>query len=269
MKSIKIAICLLLVFSLTDAEAQRKDHRGDRGQMLEQLDLTEAQKARIAQLREEHRAAMEKTRSATFSEDSDRRSAVREMRKQHREAISAVLTDEQRAKAKSLREAHRTAARERMEARRNDPEAKARRAEMRKYKEERVEPVLRAQRKKLRVAASDEAELERLRAVFAQRKAERKERSKERTEGRGIRPAPRDRQQTRANMESLRKLVEKYSPQIKTLMAEIQPQREQWRKALREMAGDAPVREGRRGGERGDKLRKGMGAARFLLMETD
>ena len=278
MKVLKLMLVGLFLLNLQTADAQRHprpDHQGERD-VMKALNLTPEQQQKITQLREDHHAAMKQTRTAKFESNEDRREAAKRLRKQHRDDIKAVLTPEQQTKMKELQKGRRELHREKMEERRNDPERKAKREAARTYHEQNIEPVLKKQRAKLNVEPADQQELDRLRAQWASKKEELKERRKTRERGtRAERPAPENREAMRANREAMRTLVQKYQPQIKALMEEIEPQREQWKRDLKNILGEdaRPERpQGQRApregaAERREKMMKGMGAAKFLLLD--
>ena len=265
---------LLLGLQTADAQDRRPRPDGDRD-VMRALNLTPEQQQQITQLREDHHAAMRQTRTATFETEDARRDAARTLRKQHRADINAVLTPEQRTKMRELHRGRRELRRNELEQRRNDPARKARRDAADAYRAQHIEPVLKQQRAKLRVDPADVPELNRLRTAWAQRKTEQRARRRSDARGRGERPAPHNREATRANFEAMRTLVKKYEPQIKVLMEEIEPQRAQWKQDLQQIMGeDARSERPHRGGaeptpEQREKRMRGMGAAKFLLLDPN
>ena len=72
---------------------------GQRGAILEQLDLSDTQKEQLQALREEHRTEMQTMRQGG---ELDRES-MQAIREEHRDAIQSLLTDEQKASLEEMR----------------------------------------------------------------------------------------------------------------------------------------------------------------------
>ena len=282
MKRKQIFALMLLLAVTTFGFAQRGPDRLDR--MKTELDLTEAQTQRLTEINEQFKKQRESLRVKEFGSEEDRRNAHRTLRQKHRDAIRSVLTPEQQTRARALRQQHR----DERKAKVNSPEGKAKRAEVRAYKEKNVLPVLRVQRAKLTVAPEDEILLQQLRSTMEQRKAARE---KLRNATPEERQAAREqhRQRDGAERETAHKLVEKYAFQIDALMKEIEPQRRQWKTDIRNILGeDRPARgeghhrgqhhegasddgkhpDGDRHGHKGHRGKDHMGALKFLLLEA-
>lgn len=84
----------------------RRRGGGNRGQWMEELNLTDAQKAEVEAIREKYRPQMEALRRRARNASDDERQAIREegrtLRTQIRKEIKAVLTPEQQQRAEEL-----------------------------------------------------------------------------------------------------------------------------------------------------------------------
>jgi Spy/CpxP family protein refolding chaperone len=135
MKSLKIistALTLLLVFSVVDSQAQRQRQMERVGpasggilsaEMTETLQLTDEQRLKILDLRNEHLASM-RALGVTFREGDLSPNELRERREaliiSHDEELKSVLTEEQFTKLEAIRTARRQAADSRREANRSN-----------------------------------------------------------------------------------------------------------------------------------------------------
>lgn len=70
--------------------------------MMQQLNLTDEQKAKMQKLREEQRASIDSVRNSSLS-DEEKTSQLRTLRENNRKAMEDVLTPEQRSKMQEMR----------------------------------------------------------------------------------------------------------------------------------------------------------------------
>lgn len=256
---------------------------------MEKLDLSSEQQEQIKAIKQETR---EQLRALRQEKNEANREQAKAIVQQSRKAVEAVLTPEQQAKLAQLK-ADKKAAWEAVDK-------EALKAELKAYREEKIEPVLRASRGKLDafIAQEDQAEIERLRGVFATRpdkgmKGMRGEKRGSRDDQAAKQSARREagkawRTEHAEDLESLRALTEKYKVELQRVQDVLESSRETWRqdmsaikakylpegmegrgrKARKASAGrkDKAERQGKkgrrsRGGER-------MKAGAFLLMKA-
>ncbi|HEX8310484.1 MAG TPA: Spy/CpxP family protein refolding chaperone [Chthoniobacteraceae bacterium] len=111
------ALGSLAVPSLSTAEpekSEKQEGRGGRGnpeerlaRMKEHLKLTDEQAEKVKAIMEKGREEGRALREDKSSSDEDRRAKMKEFRKSQMEQIDAVLTPEQREKAKEMRKDQR------------------------------------------------------------------------------------------------------------------------------------------------------------------
>jgi len=267
----------LLIFAatLTVAFAQRgpEGRRGPRSmapnieQLQEQLDLSDQQATDLKTLFDETKAQLQSLRGQSFDSDEARREAARDILEKQKSAMESILTEEQLETLQNRKSEVGSRKRDR-------GETQELRAAMDAYRAENMEPVLRAQRTKLEEVISD-SDKELIDELRAQRPEEGKR------PHRGERPTEEQKAGRKANMEQIKGLLETYGPDIKDLMAEIEPQTEQWKedmKAIHEQYKptdatdqDRPRRRGHKPeGDRTEKTEGAFGfmrAAHFLLMD--
>ncbi len=221
---------LLLSFSLVAGAQGRKPFGG--GDLVERfgeaLQLTIEQQTAIQQLKEQLKADLQALQEQSFGDPAQRREAVHEKMKLHRQALEALLTDEQKAILREKRDEYRPSRMERGEREKLHQELK-------EYRNVKILPALMEQRTKLeaRISAEDKETLAGLRASvrnihkrWQDDKDAAPRRPKERKR-RGLTNSEKE------EMNQLKVLVEKYGPAIETLFAEIEPQQQQWRQDLR------------------------------------
>lgn len=251
---------LFLTTSIAMAQPQGR-HHGPKGTpfkaieaLEEELSLTPAQKEAIEALREKTKSAHKEMRRegrAAREGHVERRSALHESLKNE---LDAILTPEQT----QLLVAHRKA----KVAEHRAAHEKMRKA-MEAYHDENVKPILLQQRQKLEAKISKEDK-----AIIAKIRAERQELHQNKSKGRDRARSLGEEAKPRPNREEVAALVEKYSADIESLMKEIEPQREQWKKDMKAIAeANRPEGNGRIGKAR--RLPKhNFQKAHFLLMDT-
>lgn len=201
--------------------------------MLEALDLTPKQSQQVNAIKQDARKQLRALRTA--GENVDRK-AAKAIREQSKQAVDAVLTTAQKAKLEEIK-AERKAAWKAVDR-------EGLRAALEAYRTENVEPVLRASRGKLDafISAEDQAEIERLRAVFAERPG-REGRGDvafkaKRASGRDKMTAKREaakswRAEHAADVESLRQLTQKYATELERIEEILAPSRKTWAADIR------------------------------------
>ena len=287
-----VYICLLimstfLTFQLTAQPDRQHRKGGDRMLgMLEhlktELELSEEQLTQLEKLKTEIKEQRVALKEQEFENPEDRRASVRALMEDTKAKVDAILTDEQ----KELLQEKRKAQHERMKAKMDKVDKEGLHQELKNYHETNIKPVILEQRVKLESAISDDdkATLESIRSVLSDlpKPDFKGRRHKHRLKGEGMkqeRPELTDEQkEARA---SLKELTEKYGENIEALLAELQPQQEEWKKATREIAKSyLPEREhdgefhkrDKRNHTKREGLKgkiKGMHQARFLLLDPN
>lgn len=278
-KSIITTLLLLLAVTCTFAQPERGQHKGGQA-LLEELNLSPEQQEQIKAIKQDTRQQLRALRQDQPAAGREQTKAIHE---QSRKAVEAVFTPEQQAKLAELKATKKAAW--------DAVDKQALKAELQTYKETNIEPVLRASRSKLDafISADDQAEIERLRAVFAERKGEQKRGA--RRVGQQDKPAAmverREagkawRTEHSADLESLKLLADKYQAELKRVQDILAPSRETWgadmaeikakylpegmdkggRKMHKAEARKSP--KGKRGGTRVDRMKAGA----FLLLKS-
>ncbi|MEO0340100.1 MAG: hypothetical protein AAF242_12900, partial [Bacteroidota bacterium] len=274
MNSLKSIVLLgmLLVFSAGIYAQGQRGPRGPRGgedrdplQMLTKvLELSEEQVAQLTPIFEDTKEQMQALRDQEFDSREARMEAAKEIMDAQHEAVKEVLTEDQVTKLEEIKakrgERGPRGPRGQRGAGIDKEDRAALQQELKAYHSENIQPVILAQRAKLEeeLSAVDKATLEELRAQRAAAMATRKA-AKEA----GERPAPpteEQKAQHKATMETLKGIAERYADDIEDLFAEIQPDAEEWKSDLKEIATKyrseeaAPgAREGRGKGQRGGR----------------
>ena len=276
---IKLSLTLMALLLVTvSAFAQRRG-----GELFRELELTTEQQTQVEAIRKDTRAKLEELRANGKGREANREQARAIMKEGHKASL-AVLTPEQRDQLKAKKEDRQAAWKA--------VDKNALRAELKAYRETEIEPVLRAARGQLDryISAEDQQEIERLRAVFADRpKArDRGERPADRPE-RGEREKLREqhkaaarewREEHRADIEALKELTTSYQTELERAAKSLEGRRATWRKETKAIR-DKYLPEGRRPGKanrkagkdrkqsrHGDDRIKAMKAGAFLLMRS-
>lgn len=243
--------------------------RGPHGKNLDtdklkaELQLTDQQVEQIEALTSEQRTQMQALRDQEFENREDRRAAMKEIHTAYQNGLAEILNDEQEMKLKSIRQE----ARSRRQARAQEfgQQRKAARTEMGEYRTENIQPVILEQRAKLesKISAEDKA-------LIADLRAQRPERPKrlenpsieERNAAKAEFEARKE--EMKAHREQVKALVETYESDIDALFAEIEPQIEEWKQNMKEIAEEhrPERREKRVEGESGRKGKKGKAGKR-------
>jgi Spy/CpxP family protein refolding chaperone len=85
-----------------EARHERREKMGDR--MAQELGLSDDQKAKIKEIDQQEKAELEALRNNTAVAKEDKRAQVDAIRKNYMEKRQAIMTPEQREKAKAMRE---------------------------------------------------------------------------------------------------------------------------------------------------------------------
>lgn len=297
-KIIRLALIVLAVGSLTIASAQPgpRGKRGPRGPQMDveklktELQLTDQQVQQIEELTAEQRTQMKQLRDTEFESPETRREAMKALQGDYRDGLADILTPEQQTKMKALQEGQRAKKQER--AAQFKENRKLTRDEIKSYREENVIPVLQTQRAKLesKISAEDKALISELRAKHAQRPKRLENPSIEEQKAAKAQFEA-NKEERQAHKEQIKALLKTYETDIDALYAEIEPQIEEWKSEMKEIAAenrpaDAKKRkhnkdlaEGKKQGRGGRKARMGqrgekrdpalLSKAAFLLLDPN
>jgi cytochrome c556 len=277
----------LAVFSLLSSLifAQPPGGPGERGprgphpeHLQETLDLSDEQMEALKPIFDDTRSELEALRDQEFESRKARRAAAQAIMEAQKEKMDGILTEGQMEKLDEMRPqwgprsgpGKAGARSERANRQRNE----ALHQELKAYRETNVDPVLRKQRAQLaaELSAEDKATIAALREKRDGHRAQMKQ-AKEQGE-RPARPTEAQREAHKADRATIKALVEKYDSEIEALLAEVQPQAEQWQKDIKSIhekyrPEDAPKgRQGRKNRVEpsGRPNEQGMRKANFLLM---
>lgn len=282
-KIIKLSLFLIALCSITALSAQRGP-RGPRGNALNsdklksELNLTDNQVQQIEALTAAQRTQMQELRDQDFESPEDRRAAMKEIHTAYKNGLAEILTDQQENQLKAIQQEART--KRKAQAKEFGEKRKAAKEDIGAYRTENIQPVLLEQRTKLetKITAEDKALIAELRAKRSERpkrlenpSMEERKAAKEAYEA--------NKEQRTAYKEQLKALVETYESDIDALYAEIQPQVEEWKKDMKELAqahhseGMKKRKQGEssgagkkgKAGKRGKRGQKGERGKAFLL----
>lgn len=248
--------------------------------MMEELDLSPEQLEQIKLIKQDARQQLRALRQEKQEASREQAKAIQE---QSQKAVEAVLTPAQQTKLAELKAAKKAA----WEA----VDTEGLKAELKAYRETEIDPVLRASRGKLDafIAKEDQAEIERLRGVFAARpgKGAQESRPQSREEKAAAMSARREaakawRTEHAADIESLEALLDKYKVELQRVQDVLASSRETWGKEMseikanylpegmegkgRKMRRDKAQKQGK--GKRGGAGVERMKAEAFLLMKS-
>lgn len=250
MKWLPIFVALLFTATIIFAQARPHPERLPALDTLQAtLGLTDQQVIDLEAMRRETRVAMQGLRAEPFDQQEDRREAARAILEAQKDQIAEILSEEQMAQW--------SAQRPERGPKLSESEQEARKTELRAYREEQIEPVLRQQRAKLdaHISPENQALIEALRTT-----REETERSEHH-------------QTWRSHEEDLQYLLKTYGAEIRALLAEIEPQAQQWQadlKAIHEKYLPVDKTRTRPTARRAGHDRKAKGhvrAVHFLLMD--
>lgn len=250
MKWLPIFVVLLFSATIIFAQARPRPERLPALDTLQTtLGLTDQQVSDLEALRRDTHAAMQALRAEPFGQQKDRREAARAILEAQKDQMAEILNEEQMAQW--------SAQRPKRGPKLSESEQEALKTELRAYREEQIEPVLRQQRAKLdaHISPDNQALIEALRTTT--KAAERNERH----------------QALRSHQEDLQYLLKTYGADIRALLAEIEPQEQQWQadlKAIHEKYLSVDEGRTRATARRAGHDRKAKGhvrAVHFLLMD--
>lgn len=282
-------MAFLLFNGLLSAQRNGGQRAGQQGKqsietMAAELGLTADQQKRIELIQANAQAQRKALRGENLSEDQ-RQSKQRDLGKQTRDAVSQVLTDEQRTKMRTLK-----AEKKGKKGNKLTPET---RAEVEKYKKENIKPTLQGVRRELelKISADDRQEIDRLRGVMATSPVagKRKTKGKKEVQKQELTPTERENMKAEAkqwkeahsaDFASLQKLTEKYRGDMTGLMQQVKDKHEQWKTDLKEItaadraeqAKTKPAKPAKEKGKRemkGNHQKGGKKMAHFLLMDAE
>jgi len=281
---------MALLLAVTVATAQRG--HGQRGQdLMSELSLTTEQQEQIKAIKLESRTQAKEMREQNPDQRPDRE-AMKKMRDAVQAKVEAVLTPEQREKLTAIK-AERKAAWETVDR-------KGLKAALKEHNETKVKPVISAARAQLDqfISAEDQAALNRLRPVFADKPKGKAPRGRTRGKARGQKPSKEDKAAKKAAVETwktdhateiaeLKALTKKYANDLQRIQERMKPQREQWAKEKRAIMSEylpeqakQKMKGGKDGARKGKGNRRGKGkqgetaredwpkGAAFLLMKS-
>ncbi len=230
-------LALLLIQNIIFAQSGKQDrYHAKIEKMKEMLNLSDVQTTELKMIFKEYKGKLKELR---HSDLENKRSQVKQIHQDRKEAMKSVLTEEQLVKF----EAFKTEEKTRRKAEKSDF-----RSNKKKEFIENVLPIMLAERQKLEreIDAADKVEINKLRAIAADVKAEFKK-EKETSKHEKNRPHGRDHQEHgkkkkffKALMEnhpeakaSAEQLVNKYEHQIDQHQAVIQPAVDKWKAEIK------------------------------------
>ncbi|MDX1941464.1 MAG: T9SS type A sorting domain-containing protein [Saprospiraceae bacterium] len=221
-----LTIAVLSIFTVI-TQAQPKMHKGPG--LPPEITLTEAQQQQIDKINADFHAQMQALKAEQPSED--KKATLEKLRTEHKAALDAILTVEQKQQLEKIHAERKAANEKRLE------ELNALQQELRTYHEEKVLPILKTQRIKLesKIAIEDQQLIAELRAKHESRpkKMETGIRPFEHRRGshgrfddkKTERSRPMPDEETQNKMKAL---VEKYSADIEALYSEIATEEKKW-----------------------------------------
>lgn len=288
MKNLMFLLAFVLFSGVLTAQRADRQRPGQGEQRIEamaaELGLTAEQQKRIELIEANAKTERKALRNESLSEE-ERRAKQRELGKQTRTSINEVLTEEQRAKLKSLRSDKRK--KKGGKRPKLSPET---REKVEAYKKENIKPTLQGARRELdqRISSADRQEIARLRTVMATKPNAKMHKSKGANK-QAVTPAEREAKKAAykewkeahaADFSSLQKLTEKYRGDMAVIMEQVTKEQQQWKADLNKITaadrannvGDKPTHEGKKKGKGtqkavGNSGKKGNKMSRFLLMD--
>ena len=312
MKQSKLIFSILFIFaiSVTSIFAQSRG-----GAMLEKkmehlteaLDLNEEQQTQLKAILKD---GMKKQMALKEQEGErkDKKEAFKAIRDEQMKAVEAILTKDQlvtfEAQKKESAEKMKEMRQKRMAMRKKGDKVdkKSIKSEMQSYKEENIQPVLNAERRKFdQYLTSDEKQtINEVRGKLKAQKAEFASFKKNHKKGDEISDEQKAKfttakEEMKAEMEKVKTIAKKYETQLKAVRENIAPQREKWQADMKKIAekhgveyekgdmekrkeertkerkGEHSKKQGKRGkrGEFGKRGMKEMSPVGFLLLNPD
>lgn len=201
----------------------------DPEQLKTELQLTDEQQAQIESLNTTFEKERAELKDRQFDTPEAQHAAFQQLMKDHKARIAEVLTEEQKARLQELRHERKVKHQPRM----SKVDMEALKSELKAYRSENIQPVMKAQRAKLeeKLSPEDKAQITSLRTNLKTKRQEmrtlKQQGNKSREDFQTLREA------YKPDLETLKALVQKYDADIDALLAEIKPQQEQWHKDIR------------------------------------
>lgn len=277
-----LMLSVFMISNVAFAQPPFENGRGDRGaqsekaleHLTEKLNLNADQQAQVKVILEEGK----EKRQLIQQQDGDRnskRAAMQNLKKEQETAIMNVLNADQQATFKEMIAKRDEKMKERVaqgEAKRKQMESvdrKALKAELKKYHEAKVKPVMTEYRAKLdpKISADDQNTIDYLRTSMKDAREQMKALRKAKREGKTLTDDEKAEMRSimdakKADMEKAKKLAEKYEAPINTLLDEMKPQAEQWKTDIdaifKKYGVDNAGRGAKAQGKKGRKGNRGM-----------
>ena len=225
---------LLLLSIALGAQARHGQHHQPRfmqdlEQLKTELQLTDEQQAQLEALNTTFEKERAELKNQQFDSPEAQHAAFKQLMQDHKARIDEVLTTEQKARLQQLKQERKAPRQGRMDK----ADKAALKSELKAYRSENILPVMKAQRAKLeeKLSPEDKAQITTLRASLKTRRQEmralKQEANKSREDFQKLRET------YKPDQEAIKALVEKYDADIDALLAEMQPQQEQWHKDIR------------------------------------
>jgi Spy/CpxP family protein refolding chaperone len=259
MNKLRFAVIAMALMLLSlNANAQRKGGKKDFA-MIEkfksELQLTAEQEQQFEELRTAFENDMKELRNKDFESREALIEAKKGMMQEYKAELSNILTEEQNAKLEEKMKEGRRHFRKRGRKHFMSEEAKK---EIGFYKEQNIEPVMKAQRAKLEteLSAEDKASIAELRTAFQAQK----EKMKALKQQEGDRKMKKEafmelKKGMKAQHEQLKALTKKYDQEISDLFAEIEDDAQKWEEDIHAIA--KKYREQAKKKERGSDQERG------------
>ncbi len=236
-----VLLCTFCFSTITMAQPGKHPPHRD-GQMFRALDqlkselkLTEDQVAKLEVLKEEIKSERKALREQEFESPEARRDAVKTFMESTKTQIDEILTEEQRTLLEEKKKVHR----ERMRSAWEKVDKEGLHDAMKAYHDENIKPVMLAQRAKLEdvLSTEDKTTLAELRTQLGDNlPGPRQIRKHHRLHEKGEHERPEVSEEKKAARTTLKALTEKYSEDIESLLEELAPKHEEWKKEMREIA---------------------------------
>ncbi len=251
----KLNVILAIMMITMSVFAQKGHHRMDLDKMKTELNLSDEQVEALEANRAEIKQKMEAIRNDAQLDHKAKKEAIKALHESKKGSLEAILTEDQQAKMLT----HRKAKHAERQAKKEEHRAarKQTHAELKSYRQQNIQPVM--QQKRLdfdkKIAAADKVEIEKLRLISADLKAEMKEKMKRRKnkksaeEGRGkigkhhARRSHKKghrflallKEKDEATYNSAIALAEKYGEAIDDMHQSMESQRQAWNEDMKEI----------------------------------
>lgn len=254
------------------------------GERLEELQLTDAQRARMKEIREKYRGTFEHMRK----DQSQHREAVHKQMEAMREELRSVLDAKQRAAFDAMPKLNRPDGapapmqrktprgqqppnqKEREQRPPMPPHAAALHQDIEHYSEQQILPVLKRERKALEAKISP-ADRQLLASLRTQAKAQ-PDRPMPLPPNHPLPRADKKKEPAKLEQEDLAKLEKRYEKEIQKILARLEPQVDKWNtdlKAIHDKHSKGAAPAGQPGAPRGPKAYQYLHPKRFLMLAPE